>query len=272
MRDVNFAGYFYPSSREKIIEFINKNEKNIPYFSKNFITAIVPHAGWEYSGKCALYVYKNLKKFKDIIIIATNHSQIGKIVLSLEDIRTPLGIIKTNKNFIKKILKEIEFSDVNEVIHSNEHSIEVQLPFLQYYLKDFEIIPILVSNLDFEEVKRFSNFLKENLDFKDTAIIFSGDLIHHGKIYDFEIFKESKARNVKNADLDIINSILEHDLQKFLQLCKRYYTVCGYFTFQIFIEISRLLNLKSELLCYYNSGEITKNEEIVVGYSAIVSY
>ncbi|MEM0324711.1 MAG: AmmeMemoRadiSam system protein B [Candidatus Aenigmatarchaeota archaeon] len=272
MRLSNFNGYFYPFLKEEIEKFIKENEKEINEIDEEILLAIVPHAGWNYSGKCALHVYKNLRKVENVIIIATNHSSIGKVILSLEDIKTPLGLIKINKEFIKKILDKIDFSEIDENIHENEHSIEVQLPFLQYYLKKFKLVPILVSNLDRDEIELFTNFLIENIDFKNSVIIFSGDMIHHGKIYNFEIFKTNKKENVKNADIEIINSILEKNIEKFRELAKKYYTVCGYYSFQIFIEISKKLNLNNKLLCYYNSADITNDEDIIVGYSSIISY
>lgn len=272
MRIAGFSGYFYPFLESEIIEFIKKIESDIPIKSEKIISAIVPHAGWVYSGKCGLYVYKNLSEIENVIIIATNHSSIGKVLLSLEDIKTPLGKIEINRKIVKQILDEIEFSEINEEIHCNEHAIEVQLPFLQYYLKKFKLTPILVSNLELDEIKKISSFLKNNINFKNSVIIFSGDLIHHGAIYGFEIFKENKKENVRNADLEIINSILEKNLEKYLKLVKKYHTVCGYYVFQIFIELTNSLNLKNELLCYYNSADVTKNEDAIVGYASIISY
>ncbi|MEM5827979.1 MAG: AmmeMemoRadiSam system protein B [Candidatus Aenigmatarchaeota archaeon] len=271
MRLASFAGSFYPYEKEEIIDFIQKNEKDISKLKEKIVASIVPHAGWVYSGKCALYTYKNLENFniENIIIISTNHSSIGKVILSLEDVKTPLGKVKINKSLVKKFL-ELEFSEINEEIHAEEHSIEVQLPFLQYYLKDFSIVPILVSNLNVREIEELVKKLKEAYSNK-TFFLFSGDFIHHGKIYGFEIFKENKKENVRNADMKFIECILNKDLRSFVLYAKKFYTICGYYSFQVFIEFSREMNLKNKLLCYYNSADITNDEEIIVGYASIAA-
>lgn len=271
MRLASFAGSFYPFSKEEIIDFIKENEKDIQTLNEKIFASIVPHAGWIYSGKCALHTYKNLENsnFENVIIVATNHSSIGKVILSTEDIKTPLGKVKINKKLVKKFL-ELEFSEINEDIHSEEHSIEVQLPFLQYYLKDFSIVPILVSNLSLQEIKALVQLLKEIFDEK-TFYLFSGDFIHHGKIYGFEVFKENKKENVRNADMKFIESILNKDLNSFVSHAKRFYTICGYYSFQVFIEFTKEMNSKNKLLCYYNSADVTNDEEIIVGYASIVA-
>lgn len=273
MRCSRFSGFFYPSTKEGIIEFINKNRKEVVKISEKIKFAIVPHAGWDFSGRCALYVYENLRKVDRVIAIGTNHSQIGKIVLSSENIKTPLGIVRIDDSFVKKILINIDFADVIEEVHENEHSIEVQLPFLQHYLgSNFRLVPILVSNLNSSEMKIFSDFISEVLDLEKDIVIFSGDMIHHGKAYGFTIFKDKISENVRKTDLEIIKSILDCDLERFLELSKKYYTVCGFYSFQIFIYLTKRFGLKTKLLCYYNSGEITKKEDLVVGYASLISH
>lgn len=271
MRFSNFSGYFYPFFKEEIIEFIQKNEKDVKDLEEKIVSAIVPHAGWQYSGKCALHVYKNLKNIKKVFVVATNHSSLGKVVLSAENIKTTLGIVEIDKEAVKNILNEIEFSEINELVHANEHSIEVQLPFLQYYLKDFKLVPILVSNLEREEVKELAKKLSQMYD-ENSVFIFSGDFIHHGKIYGFEYFKDNKKENVRKADLKFVDFIIKKDLESFLEHAKTFYTICGYYVFQVYIELTKELNLTNKLLCYYNSADVTKDEEIIVGYASIIGY
>ncbi|MEM0480916.1 MAG: AmmeMemoRadiSam system protein B [Candidatus Aenigmatarchaeota archaeon] len=270
MRSLRFRGSFYPYEKEEIESFIKENLKKIKIEDKAKL-AIVPHAGYIYSGFCALHSYANLdKEVKRVIIFGVDHNGLcNKICVGKEDWEGIFGKIETDKEFIEKISK-FENVEINDEIHKYEHSIEVQIPFLEYFLKNFKLVPILINNMSFEEIYDFSKNLSNLLD-NETALIFSGDLIHHGEIYGFVIFTEKRIEKVRNADMHIINSILKLNEKEFLELLEFYPTVCGKYTFQAFISFCKILNKKPKLLCYYNSGEITKEEDVIVGYSSIIA-
>jgi len=271
MRRLAHRGSFYFYEKEEIVDFVEKNiEKiNVEEGSK---AIIVPHAGYQYSGFCALHSFLSLdKKAKRVLIFGVDHlGNCRKICVSSEDWEGIFGEVKIDRKFINKLL-DLENVEINDFAHKYEHSIEVQIPFLEYFFKDFKIVPILLNNLSTNEIENFIEKLCSLIDEK-TVSIFSGDLIHHGEIYGFVIFNERRKENLKNADMEIITSILNLNEKKFLEMYKKYPTVCGYYTFQAFIFYSKKLNLKPKLLCYYNSAEITNEEDIIVGYASIASY
>jgi AmmeMemoRadiSam system protein B len=271
MRRLKHRGTFYFFEKEEIINFIEENVKKIKV-KEGSRAVIVPHAGYQYSGFCALHSFLSLNKdAKRILIFGVDHlGGCRKICVGSENWEGIFGEVKVDRKFVEKIL-DFENVEVNDYAHEYEHSIEVQIPFLEYFFKDFKIVPILLNNLTSEEIEKFVENLVKIVDEK-TISIFSGDLIHHGEIYGFIAFKEKRKENQKKADMEIVKAILSLDLKKFLESYKKYPTVCGYYTFQAFIFYSKKLNLKPKLLCYYNSAEITNEEDLIVGYASIASY
>jgi len=278
------AGSFYPSNKELLIKTIEnflKNEKILRIFeenkSKKIFASIVPHAGYIYSGLCASSFYVLLKnaKYDTVIILGTNHTGLGEKISLLvsEDWKTPLGVIETDKEFGKELVKKGYIED--STAHLYEHSIEVHLPFLQYVLKDFKLVPIVLKDPNLKEIK---NLAKDILDIsrkldKNILVIASSDFTHHGEMYGYTIFKENINENVKKLDKYFIDFILKLDTEKFLEkINEKRATICGYIPISVVLEYSKLLNLKSKLLMYYTSSDITGEEDIIVGYSSIIFY
>jgi AmmeMemoRadiSam system protein B len=271
MRRLAYRGSFYFYEKEEIVKFIEENIKKISV-KEGSKAVIVPHAGYQYSGFCALHSFLSLdKSAKRILIFGVDHlGNCKKICLGIEDWEGIFGKIDVDRKFIDKLLS-FENVEINDFAHKYEHSIEVQIPFLEYFFKNFKIVPILLNNISIDEIKNFIENLCNLIDEK-TVSIFSGDLIHHGEIYGFVRFKENRKEKLRNADMEIINSILRLDEKSFLDAYNKYPTVCGFYTFQSFIFYSKKLNLRPKLLCYYNSADVTGEEDIIVGYSSIASY
>ena len=190
------AGTFYESDFNKLNKQIEEcfNSKNGPgdlpvKRGKKIIKAvIVPHAGYQYSGPCAAWAYKEIAEAKlpDLfIIIGPNHH--GNVSgLSLQDWKIPFGFVKVDRNFAEVLMKNSGLK-TNEDYHNLEHSIEVQLPFLQYATKDImtevRILPILLSNdIDYKKLaKDIKKTLKETK--KEVIFIISSDFTHYGSNY-----------------------------------------------------------------------------------------
>ena len=140
------AGYFYPEEpdllRKTIESFLpGKSEKNRAY------GIVSPHAGYEYSGSVAAYVYSSVIIPSNVVILGPAHHPIESI-LALDDSNswlTPLGEVPVNSALADLILSESGFISKDKEAHRKEHSIEVQVPFLQYFQPDLSIVPILVS-------------------------------------------------------------------------------------------------------------------------------
>lgn len=247
MRPPVFAGSFYPARKEdlqkQVNDFLTKSKK--VKFSGHLKALIVPHAGYIYSGTVAGAGYKLLqnKDFKKVILLGPSHQTyfIGAS-LAVEDLVTPLGTTKSGtKNLLKKDLV------INlPAAHAKEHSLEVQLPFLQTVLKDFELYALVLGEVDEEKLaKHLEKFIDEK-----TLIIASSDLSHY-----------LPYPNAKQVDQKTINNILRLNFNEI--------EACGEKPIKVLMHLAKSLGWKSFLIDYKNSGDTAGDKEKVVGYACI---
>ena len=272
MRKPIVAGQFYPADKSVLESDIKKYIKRNP---DNAIKAvIVPHAGYFFSGKCAGKAYSLIPEAETYILLGVNHSGHGEnIAISLENFETPLGEVKNNIQMSKEILKQLNLKEDNEA-HKYEHSIEVQLPFLQiinksvkkeFSKKNFSIVPIILKNYNLETCKNLAKIIfqaAEKLK-QEIVVIASSDFTHSGPNYGF-----IPAENPKKIDKKAIDSILKLDSKGFFDIAEKT-TICGAGAICTVIEISKLLGAKkAQLLEYYTSADVMPSEN-KVGYTSI---
>src|SRR5660397_179031 len=149
MRAPAVSGQFYPRNKNDLDREISRCFEGVPADDKQVLGAVVPHAGYIYSGNTAAYVYSMLPEADTFVILGPNHTGYGSPVsVSSENWSTPLGEVGSDNEFIKALPKRI--IDTDETAHKYEHSIEVQLPFLQHRFSDFKIVPICMGMQDEE--------------------------------------------------------------------------------------------------------------------------
>ncbi len=284
------AGAFYPFEKEKLKKQIENcflseigpgkiSEKD----SKKYFAAIVPHAGYSYSGFAAAHVYKKIAKIDkpDIfILIGNNHSGLGgSVSISNSDAwQTPLGIVNIDKEFSNEIIKNSKFANFDETAHIREHSIEVQLPFLQFLFNDFNVVSIVLKKNEdvLEKAKDLADSIKksaENLN-KKIFVIASSDFTHYGHSYDFTPFYGTN-QEIKNKiyelDKKAINKIVNLKAKEFLNYVNQNnLTICGCAPILSTIFFSKHFTKKGKLLKYYTSGEISRDYNNCVGYAGII--
>ncbi len=144
------AGSFYPNDENKLKTQITKLLQDTQTFKKQHVNAIiVPHAGYIFSGKVAATAYKTLNKnYKNIFIIGSSHytSFDGASIYNQGDYKTPLGNVKVDTKITSSLINSSKYFTYNPDAHKKEHSIEVQLPFLQtIYENDLNIVPIIIG-------------------------------------------------------------------------------------------------------------------------------
>ena len=278
MRQGVVSGKFYSSNFSDLDKEINDcfiskfGPGDLPTTKRDndIIGIISPHAGYMYSGPCAAWSFKEIaeNKFPDVfIMLGLSHNGFPSCV-SIEDWQTPFGTVESDKNF----LKELDIP-INEEAHAFEHSIEVQLPFLQFVnkdrLNDIKIAPIIV-NKDCEKVAEliFDAIKKTK---KKVMIIASSDFTHYGASYGYTPFQDNIKENIYNLDKGAIDAINALDSTKFLNyINKTRATICGKYPISCLIELSKKLGAKkASLLNYYTSGDISGDYANSVGYAGI---
>ncbi|NUU99608.1 dioxygenase [Marinitoga sp. 1154] len=227
------AGTFYPENKKELLEMISEyfpntdkpdNNNLDDNKEKNYIKPtglISPHAGYIFSGKTASYGYYEIfkkGKIKSVIIIGPNHTGIGPNISVYPEGTwiTPLGELKIDK-MAKTIVEKLEISG-DYSAHQYEHSIEVQLPFLQYlYGNTFKIVPIILGDQSLYTSKKLAEILNELM--KDgILIIASSDLNHY----------ENHEITMKKGEM-LINAIQRKNPELLYEKVKQYsITACGY--------------------------------------------
>ncbi len=256
------AGAFYPLSMEKLSQTIDnylfEAEKDEELENKQIKALIEPHAGYVYSGGVAAHGYNLIKdkNIKTVILLAPSHSvyfnsaSIGNYTHYI----TPLGLVKISQ-LADKLKLESELINTVDEAHIKEHSLEVQIPFLQKTLNDFEIVPIITGDLNQNQIDQIAELISRNID-DQTLIVVSSDLSH---FFPYE--------DAVKMDEKCINSIESLDTQNAKQ-CE----MCGKIPVLILMNIAKKLDWNSKILKYANSGDVTGDRDSVVGYSSIAFY
>jgi MEMO1 family protein len=283
------AGQFYPSNPIQLTKSIEASFKHelgprMPRMAvpedgigkfEGIIGAVCPHAGYPYSGMCAAHSFKAIRESGDydlFIIMGFSHSGYDgerSSTLSL-DWETPLGIAEVEPEVVKLLLKETSLAE-NYLSMSNEHSIEVQLPFFQFLFKNFKFVPISVS--PYSDFKKLAGEIRAVIDRIGLRVCYvaSSDFTHYGGSFDYVPFNDNIPKNLKKLDLGAIELVKKKDpagLQKYVQ--KTGATICGTAPLSLLLELVRQDSKEGELLKYYTSGDLTGDYGHCVSYASIV--
>ncbi len=267
MRTAAVAGYFYPGEKSRLDAMLNDylNKAGAKFRPVNALGGICPHAGYIYSGETAAITYvsiANLKKAETVVILGPNHSGEGSLLsLSLEDWETPMGVAGCDKELAKKIQKNSKFIDFDERAHLHEHSIEVQVPFVQKINPDAKIVCICMMSQDYESAKDVGNALAKSLDAKKHVVIASSDFSH----YLPSDVAEKKDRKALEYIEDMDASGFGNALRKFG------WSVCGHGPIAALIEYAKVKGIKKgKTFKYTNSGKASGDYSTVVGYASVI--
>lgn len=264
-RKAAVAGTFYPASEKELNKML---KMMVPENDEKFkaIAVISPHAGYIYSGASAGQLYGAVEIPKNILLLAPNHHGMGAplaIYPNNSFWETPLGNIKISDKLTEILAKNIPFISVDAEAHKKEHSIEVQLPFIQYLRKDAEIAAISVGHTDnFEIVQKIASAIADSLkEFGEGCLIVaSSDMTHYETA-------ESAARKDKIA----LDAALTLNPEELMKSCRREkITMCGVVPSAIMIAAAKELGAKNaKLIDYRTSGDVTGDFDQVVGYAAV---
>ncbi len=284
IREAQFAGQFYTEDKIKLEQQLDdffddvnlEKEINTPDFDKNHTlrALISPHAGYVFSGQIAakaIYQIPSNAKYKRIFILASSHrySFNGAAVYCNGNYRTPLGEIGVDTKLSKILTKKSNYFVNHENAHVYEHSIEVQLPFLQHHLpKNIEIVPIIIGTQSKETCREIANQLKPYFT-KENLFLISTDFSHYP---DYE-----NAVNVDKLTADAICSNNPEELlstlkrNKNLKISNLATSLCGWTSVLTLLYLTEKSNLEIHQLKYMNSGDarLFSDKKRVVGYWAM---
>ncbi len=273
------AGKFYPADKDELLTDLTQLFKSCKKTTDNHnVRAIVsPHAGYIYSGKVAASAFSAIPKeavYKNIFIIASSHVMYfnGASVYNSGDYVTPLGRVKVNKEIANDLIMKNKLFDFPTDAHIKEHSIENQLPFVQFYFKNNPpIVPIIIGTDDENTVKKIAEalqpwFIPENL------FIISSDFSHYPSYEDAIIADKLTAESFISGNIKtFLKQLNENSTRKINGLAT---SMCGWTSGLSLLYLSEgNKNLGIRLVDYSNSGDVPNaGKAEVVGYNALVMF
>jgi AmmeMemoRadiSam system protein B/AmmeMemoRadiSam system protein A len=274
VREAAVAGAFYPADPKELSAMMDEMlaRVTLPPIEGPILAAVAPHAGYQYSGPVAAYTYAALKghKYSRVVVIAPTH-YVAFDYTSIYDgdaYATPLGTIQVDKEFAHKLAKMSSTINLSNMGHDptragGEHAIEVELPWLQKVLGDFELVPIVMGDQSYESSRALGVALAKMIQAEkkegDTLILASSDLSHYHP-YD-------EAVTIDHKTLNALKAWDYYSMSRNFQ--SRVWEACGGAPIvAAMIAAERLGANKAEVLKYANSGDTAGDHSRVVGYSA----
>lgn len=274
IRAAAVAGSFYPAEPHELKALLDgcfTSHRLGPQGKKfsfpSILGGMVPHAGYVYSGPCAAHFYSRLDpETKRVILLGVNHRARGaRAACSRMDYwETPLGKVKIDQELTEQLKNQCDFLESDERPHLREHSLEVQLPFLQSVLADFALLPLSLSYLSAEECKRLGQAIarvyeSEIVSGKKTIVIASSDLSHY--------LPPEETENLDRIALDRVLALDPSGLLKTVE--KQNISMCGVVPTAALLFVARTLGVgEARLLKHCHSGDFIPMQE-VVGYASV---
>nr|MDA3909071.1 AmmeMemoRadiSam system protein B [Sulfurimonas sp.] len=275
LRPTVVAGSFYTDNKQELQTQVKTLLLDAKTFSKKNINAIiVPHAGYVFSANVASTAYKTLnKKYKNIFLIGSSHyvSFDGASIYNTGDYETPLGNVKVNKTIASRLIQNSKYFTFREDAHKKEHSLEVQLPFLQtIYGDELNIIPIIIATSNIDTIKSIAKSLSPYFN-DDHLFIISTDLSHYPTFDDANIVDEKTLDSLtKNSPIKFLEALAKNEDAKIEALQT---SACSWSSLLTLLYITNDKPYKYEILDYKNSAYSKYGDKKrVVGYGAMRVY
>jgi hypothetical protein len=287
VREPAVAGQFYDSDpeslRSQIEQMLAGGGPAAEMRGKYVQAVIVPHAGYVYSGRTAAKTIKAAGgfKYKRALVISPSHNFPfkGLALSSYDAYETPLGRIPVDTGMTDEIRgKKCRLINEMDEVHIPEHSLEVELPFLQVLFPGLPIVPIVCGHADLEIAGTLSEVLHPFMN-SETLWVVSSDFTHFGSRFGYRPFTEDIPGKLRELDAGAVEKIIALDCKGFSSYVEETgATICGANPIKILLETiekaSKLSNLKffPVQTAYTTSGEITGDYSHTVSYAGIVVY
>lgn len=281
IRPAAVKGLFYPDNRDELKDLIVGSFSHplgpgstLKEGEGEILAGVVPHAGYIYSGPCAAWTFREFPGdgWRGTVVLLGFSHRGYPTELSARDWETPLGILRTDREWLDRVGDRIP---IGERGHTGEHSIEVELPFIQFLAEgrgwDVKILSLNVgSDLD---PARLAQSLVET-EPKDCVYLASSDFTHYGERFGYSPYGDpAQARDkVRQVDLSLAEALCTlsgKDFERIVEDCSP--TVCGIHPLRTLMEIlKRKTNPVGHIKKYYTSAEISPSREGFVSYASIV--
>lgn len=276
--DAGLAGRWYPSSASELQHEVDDLlDAASPGLASTEVVSglIVPHAGYMYSGRAAGQAYAAVRQaaYDRVVVLGPSHYAAfhGAAVLNGAGFHTPLGKVGIDQAAVEQL-------GWSPLVHDDptpfavEHSIEIQLPFLQRALPQARVVPVLIGRLARAELNLLAALLRQ-LDGPQTLFVISSDFTHYGHRFDYLPFPASDAATVRAAlrqlDLGAVAAICSGDVARFeTYVATTQATICGRMPISLFLALDAGAS-EAEMLAYYTSLDVTGDYEHCVSYASL---
>ncbi|RAP27962.1 AmmeMemoRadiSam system protein B [Candidatus Marinamargulisbacteria bacterium SCGC AG-343-D04] len=266
MKQAIFAGSFYPSSKKDCLQFIHDFSApiTIPTCSKKPLAIVAPHAGYVYSGKVAAHAFKSIQDFsyKRALILGPSHRYHfnGVSFLSEDSYETPLGAVEIDQDCVLALTRESEMFSNDSQAYSNEHSIEVELPFLKSCFPSLPIVPIVIGRYSPSILHDLATAIIRHCKREETLLVVSTDLSH--------FYPSDIAEKMDKKAIDIMLRQDSDELER--ESRKESIQLCGLGAMLAVLEVLKTWRCETvDYLSYCHSGDQSGDNSRVVGYSAL---
>ncbi|MGB4269045.1 MAG: AmmeMemoRadiSam system protein B [Spirochaetota bacterium] len=271
------AGSWYPSDKNELLKYVSSSahqSHNTSYIP----LIIVPHAGYKYCAHVAVKAYSSIANYKPdiIVIIGPSHYEYftGFALPVYDAIKTPLGIVTIQQKVVHNLSQNDGFS-FNNTAFEPEHSIEIQLPFIQHYFPGIPILPVLAGNVTLQQARQAAwQLLQSIAHYKKPLFVISSDFTHHGLRFSYAPYSrlqpDKRMEHIKRDDKKAINYILSTNPEDFYNYCHLTgITICGHNAIMLGLFLFSKVHTK-ELVAYSTSAEVTGDYDNTVSYAAVV--
>jgi MEMO1 family protein len=259
------AGQFYPGNPKELTAVIDKYTKaQEPVEKAKARACLVPHAGYVYSGAVAGAVFARISLPKRILLLGVRHFPQGEplAILSEGAWRTPLGDVPIESSLAGRLREECPGRQEDNVAHKREHSLEVELPFLQVLSPGFSFVPVAVGTLHYEDLRRTGEGVARTLERagEEVLIVTSSDMNHY-----------QDDQTTRQKDKKAIQCMLKLDPKGLYEVCRQeHISMCGLGPAVVMLTAMNRLGVKNaELIRHATSGDVSGDHEEVVGYAGM---
>ncbi|MCX7847477.1 MAG: AmmeMemoRadiSam system protein B [bacterium] len=276
VRPSAIAGRWYSDDpqalRQELLGYLNRVDKLLSNVTVRALVA--PHAGYAYSGLCAAYAFRQLhqRPIERVFILGPSHHMHvrGASVDEVDAYETPLGLVPVDRAALAA-LRAHPLVHAIPAAHSREHSLEIELPFLQLVLTNFRIVPLIIGDLSPDEARQLGAHLRSLLGPRDL-IVASTDFTHYGPAFGYAPFRDKIRDRLTQLDMGAAERVLARDINGMFRYAAETGITWDGVTVCAVMAAALPDNIQAQLLKYYKSGDADNDYRHSVSYVAIAFF